>query len=428
MKIHFNYAFFAAVLFFWSLLGYPFFASTALALGLDTSLLMIGLRGAFVLLCVVLILFHPKSRSHESTLTFWLMTAFFLVYCLRLAFDTAFDPAALRQSPFYYWSFTIGVSFLPAITLSMYVNYLNIKKQSPALIGGGIIILLIAVAVGGTIVRSTSGEIYDTGRLSLEALNPISLGHVGATVIVLGYWRQRMLGGSFAGLCLWLPTVMLGFYVVLAAGSRGPLVALIFALLFFEAVKGGRTLLVLSIAAVPLIAVLTIDLSQIEKFFGTNIFSRFESAVLIGDASSQARIEQIESAWRLFLDHPFFGAALEDPSYGIYPHNVVVEAFMAVGVLGGFLLVILLCVCIFQAFQLARSNSVLSVFGALLIQYIFAAQLSGGLYGSSVMWALVGCMAGLQGRHLKSSVTAKVVGQKVRHAIDLRSTHYNQAW
>ena len=400
LRLRFSTA--AGLLFVWSMVGFPLVASTVNALGLPSTEIVIVARMMVLAISIVMIGTGLASRRYPPSAAFVLFLVFFVSYMMRVAHDTAYLSHLLGRPAYLYWSFGIGVSFAPALALAFYARDLDIARLYRPLTILSAIVLLLAVTLGSTKMVGSQGEELDTGRLALESLNPISLGHVGASVVILVYWRVRMLGNGLSGMLLSLGLGLLGLFVLFASGSRGPLVAMVLAIVFFEAVKGGRAAIFLALVAAPFVAALTFDLTQVEATLGTNLISRLDTAIEGTDASSSGRVAQISSAWKLFVQAPMFGAALEDPAFRVYPHNIIVEAFMATGVFGGTMLIVLISMTGWLAFQLARSSPVLSIYGALFVQYVVAAQFSGSIYTSSVTWALLACVLGL-----KSSMRAR---------------------
>jgi O-antigen ligase len=406
--IRLSFSMLAGAVLIWSLVGFPFVASMLNALGLPSTDIVIIARMLVLVISLVLIAAGLASRRFPSNAPFLLFLLFFAVYTMRLAHDTVYVPHLLGRASYMYWAFAIGASFVPALALALYARYLDINRLYHPLMLLSAVVMLLALRAGGTEMLGSAGDIVETGRLRLESLNPISLGHVGASVVVLAYWRARMLEKDLSGMLASLALGALGLYVIFATGSRGPLVAMILAIAFFEAVKGGRAAILLAIAAMPLLATLTVDIDQLEAVLGTNLFTRFETAVAGTDASSTGRLAQLASSWEMFLNAPLLGAALEDPTFKIYPHNIIVEAFMATGIFGGTMLIVLLGLTVRRAFQLARSNPEVSIYGALFVQYIVAAQLSGSIYTSASAWVLLGLLVGLKSPITFSSSTRDV--------------------
>ncbi|MEO0700111.1 MAG: hypothetical protein AAFY81_10435, partial [Pseudomonadota bacterium] len=241
----------AGVVLLWSLVGFPFVASAVNAVGLPSTGIVIAVRGVVAAVCLALIVVGLVLRRSPASLTYALLLAFFAAYAARIGYDTAFSPQLLSRPAYMYWAFAIGVCLVPALALSLFAPYLDVARLArPLLILSGFVLLLALVA-GDTMLEGSAGGSFDTGRLGLTSLNPISLGHVATTVIIIVYWRIRMLRVVGSSLLASLTLGVLGVYVLLATGSRGPLVALIIAILFFEAVKGGRTVVFLSLAAAP---------------------------------------------------------------------------------------------------------------------------------------------------------------------------------
>jgi len=404
LTIRVRYFHIVGLIFIWSLVGFPMLASSVNALGFQSTNIVIAVRAVIAGICLVLLLSGLLSKRAPKNFIFQALLVFFALYAIRLTVDTGYAPETLSRPSYLYWAFTFGVCLLPAIALAFFARHLDITRLYVPLIACAGLVLIIASFAGVTELEGSAGDVFDTGRLGLQSLNPISLGHVAVTTVILAYWRVRMMGGELRWKLLSCVPLILALYVLFASGSRGPLVALILGILFFEFVRGGRAAIVLAVLAAPILPSLAIDASALDSALGSNLFSRFETGLFAGDAASQGRLYQVSSAWDMFLSSPVFGGGLEDPTFGIYPHNIVVEGFMALGLFGGTLLIVLLGYTGLKAFQIARQDYALSLYGALFFQYLVGAQFSGSLYTSSVLWALLACIAGLQ-LHYSSSTS-----------------------
>jgi hypothetical protein len=107
-----------------------------------------------------------------------------------------------------------GVRFLPERSTAWLL----------AIIGGLASVLALFVEFSGLGAERSLMEA--TGRLSFEALNPISIGHAAATTLlaVICLLRYRM---STAPRLLMVILSLAAFACLLLAGSRGPIVALV---------------------------------------------------------------------------------------------------------------------------------------------------------------------------------------------------------
>src|SRR5262249_4885968 len=157
-------------------------------------------------------------------------------------------------------------------------------------------------------------------------VNPISLGHVATTTLlaalVLGtdrrsiFFRGVMI--ACAGVALWL---------LYKAGSRGPIVSLGACLAAYVLPrKTWAHPMAIAAAICGALGVLAVaDLHFLAEAL------RF--AEVGTDASSVEREQVIGAALQEFVKHPFLGSScmLSD---GNYPHNIFVDAAMAIGVPG----------------------------------------------------------------------------------------------
>jgi O-antigen ligase len=109
------------------------------------------------------------------------------------------------------------------------------------------------------------------------------------------------------------------------------------------------------------------------------------------------RLEVMSGAWKSFTEAPLLGNALEVMEYGGYPHNVVIESFMATGIVGGTTFTVLLLLSFIYALSLVRMPGSYSWIGLLFIQYMTGSLVSGAIYNSPTMWALLGAVLGVSG-------------------------------
>jgi len=405
-----TYAGFVAVIVVWSVSGYPLVAGLAAMLGIDNRMTSIVMR-ATVLALAVLVLLRPSPKSaRRPWLPMLLFFLFWAMYVVRMALDTILGTGELGRPALDYWTFGVGTSFLPASALLLARSLPEPRQLVRWTLWTSFAALLLGVVLGQTSVIGPNEIGYDTGRIGLESLNPISLGHVGATVFLITYWKLRSSRSLLVAKVASLAAASLGLAGIGLSGSRGPLIALLVSVLFIEASKGGRAIIwKAAIMLVPLLT-LSVDLMALDKFFGITIFARFQSAIELSDMSALGRTEQIASAWRLFLDHPVLGATLEDPAFRIYPHNIVVEALMATGIIGTAFLIGFLLSVLSRAFKLAKTKNDYTEFAALFVQYLVAAQFSAGLYLTNTMWAMATLVAAVSIQH---ATIAKLTNQEL---------------
>lgn len=85
--------------------------------------------------------------------------------------------------------------------------------------------------------------------------------------------------------------------------------------------------------------------------------------------------------------NPLLGSAYTELQTGQYPHNLLLESFMALGVVGG---VLLLFICLRAGFRAAvRLRLGELLLPLLFVQYFVGAQFSSSLWGAEAFWAIV---------------------------------------
>ncbi|ALI53967.1 O-antigen ligase family protein [Celeribacter marinus] len=418
-----TYAGFTTAILVLSVSGYPLTAGITTVLGLDNRMASVLMR-AVVLLLTVLVLLRPGSTS--ALRPSWPILLFFLfwtIYLVRMAYDTILGTGELGRPALDYWLFGVGTSFLPASALLLTRSLPKPRGLVRWTLWTSVAALLLGLVFGQASMISSNGASFDTGRLSLESLNPISLGHVGATVFLIAYWKLRHDRVSLVTTLAYLATAGFGLVGIGMSGSRGPFIAALASVLFIEASKGGRAIIwKATILLVPLLS-LSVDLTALDKFFGINLFDRLDAAIQLTDPSALGRNAQYASAWRMFLDHPVLGATLEDPAFRIYPHNIVLEALMATGFIGtAFLLGFLLSV-LFRAFTLATKNSEYAAFSALYVQHFVAGQFSSSLYLVNTMWAIAALLAAISIYSTTTAREARLEAHAYRPRRAKRMTH-----
>lgn len=353
-----------------SVSGYSLAGLATAVLGLQSTvlsipfrLLVIGLSG-FLLLEVVRT--HWRFRVDAFLLLFW------WAYTIRLIFDLSTGQFPDSGDALTFFFATVVIPSLVVMAAARGYDEGGTAR----------LLFLIGVVVGGgSIFLSLTGRVNQElivsqeGRLTFDTLNTISLGHVGATTAIaaLALWRRPGLPGGRL-------TILIGAGIALTslilAGSRGPLLALVVALMAYSVIQGRWG----QIAALGLGLMFMIP--SLVAARGLTILTRFES--LYGDVSALGRLEfqanAIDQGWA----HPLFGSAYVELTSGNYPHNLIVESFMALGMAGAVLFIFLCARSAMQAAKRLRAGEVL--LPLLLFQYLTGAQFSGSLWGTSALW------------------------------------------
>jgi O-antigen ligase len=137
---------------------------------------------------------------------------------------------------------------------------------------------------------------------------------------------------------------------------------------------------------------------------GGSFLDRFLLAGDEFDTQGQSRGFLVQTTLSLVLESPFTGVGLEIPDIG-YPHNLIAESFLPLGIVGGLLFSILYVVCIFKSIKLlTNSSGEWGWLGILFIQYAVISLSSGSLYASSLFWYLLFASIGIDNRLASQAV------------------------
>jgi O-antigen ligase len=311
------------------------------------------------------------SLTRKDFLLDKLVLLFFAIYTIRLWWDLSYSalPDIARDFQFF-----IAVTLVPVIAMSGCIRWYNERLclYYTAVIGGLASIFITYNLRSGTIL-ALQPEINQ--RASLELLNPISMGYHGlltalaATILLL---RYRTLKTTI----LAIPIGILGLYLLIASASRGPFVALLAGVIIIG-LTSKRANGAYAVAAAIIVALVSIvGLPEV-------ISNRF---VEVGvDESSLQRIYTLELAIDHALQNPLLGYAYIEPITARYPHNLIAEAAMALGLIGAVMVGWMQISLLYNAWRAARDNQWFIPFiaGAMFAN----AWISGSLWGSALFFA-----------------------------------------
>jgi len=203
-----------------------------------------------------------------------------------------------------------------------------------------------------------------------------------------------------------LVSVTLLLFATLMAGSRGPVLALVFSILIFFAlsirgfpvIKIDRFTLRLNI----ILLLITIMLASVGQKLFTTLLYRSEILVTEVGASAAERLYLYQAAIDLWKESPIlgigtgqFGLAVTGQDVRLYPHNIILEIGVENGLLGGLVLLALIIASLRIGFSQLKSTKRLEFIVArylLVISFfaLFNAMVSGDINDNRILFALLG--------------------------------------
>ncbi len=381
MAIPFLYAF--------GVFGFQLMSFFPVFLGVESKPISLSIRAVVVL--VSLIIIFPLRKKVLFNRYFILFLVFWFLYTLRISYTymTA-NEIVFFMSNFQFSAFVYGACFLPSIAL--YSGLQKQEWQADSIFNLTFMVIFIAT-VSSIYLSFTKGlESEGVSRMSTSVLNPITLGHTGVSLLLMSLYHlisKRQVKESNIRYVL---GVLVGILATLSAASKGPMVAFVL-VLFLYAIFTLKPRKILTFLYFGVISSLFIwqSLDFLEEKFGLNAFKRFEGLLGVADGSKKdlstdSRVDHIHDAWDQFLVSPLFGSGIVEKNSGFYPHNVYLESFMSIGLIGGLIFVFLVLSMVYKSIILLKNNYELGWVGLLAIQYSIGALFSGSICTSNPAW------------------------------------------
>lgn len=364
-----------------TIVGYPLVAAASQLLGVENRPISVAMRAVHLLLSFVLLVRFFPSRILRSTGPFWFAWwCFWGLYLLRLALDAFFNPAALKLPVLEYAVFAIGVCLIPGIS----VVFGNVKAGVDFSLSRLIWLMAVGILLNLFVILFIQGAPdIDPGalRAETEVLNPIALGHLGVSLLLVVHWKVNDSQPSLLLLSLLAVVAAVAIFAVISSGSRGPVLGYLGALAVYALVLPVHFFSRFTLFGAAFF--LVVVAFNVDTLVSTFFFERLSGQLFEDDA----RTKLLGDALELIKTHPVLGAGI-DP-LETYPHNLIVESFVAVGVGTGLLFCFMIIFAIRRTVALARIDRSRFWVCLLFIQYLVGAMLSGAIYLSNVFWVFM---------------------------------------
>ena len=382
--------------------GYAAAACVATILAVPSRTVTIPFRIA--VLGIVTLFFISRLRLARvlGTRTAILVLVLMGALCIRILADIVFGSIPnLLMTPQEFYANTFGIAFFPAVA-SFFIRAETFRPSDKRFL---LLVTLITTAFAA-VLAVNSFDTIETQRLSLEYINPISLGHLGLMLAILGiaFFLEKGSGGNRVFKFVFCPAAMIvGTLVALRSNSRGVQVAAGVVVLGV-ALLGGKSRLRLIVGGMILAVALfvVVRFSQGSASISDTLFSRWSEVDDTGqtsaERSSDVRVELLSSSMKYFQEAPILGYSVVEPESGFYPHNIIAEVLLSTGI-AGFIIFAMLLVRLLNICRLALKDHLEHLWIVLLfMQYLVADQFSGSLYFDPNLWLFMVLLAGLSAR------------------------------
>ncbi len=348
----------------------------------------ITLRFTVVVLALVALVLNGSSFRPYNTRFLLVLALFWSAYLLRILTD-GFISQDMSQlyNPIEVLFMALAFVLLPMLPALIGLNDKSNRLAYMflfAITGITVALLMLQSADILLALRELEGV-----RFSVEKLNPISVGYVGATMVLLcavGAFRPKGVL-SLLSLGFYGAGAGCGLFVLMIAASKGPVAALLVALLFYWLVPIRANRLVFGGVMLAGVAAVVFKMrDRILSKFDFDVGVRFVEAAEGESGSVDERLVAFEGAWQQFLQSPLFGDALFVKATGGYPHNSVLETLMTTGIVGSLAYFACIGFMLVAAIRLLYRESGYEWLALLSIFFLAAAQFSGAHFSLGAHW------------------------------------------
>jgi O-antigen ligase len=370
------------------LFGYPIWASAAAIVAPSA-----GSLGGYAHRASVLVLALPflvalvRGRLRLPRTDFWwILVAIWVGMLVRLIHEIAvgnampLDAAPSRVVMLFFGSMVLPALAMAAVSPDEDTGRKVLQATTWVVWAASVLAALASLAFA----RGYAAQVL--GRASTDNINPIVIGHLGVSCAILSAFKFRD-GISFTfvrlGFCC------LGLALMAMSGSRGPLLVLVavatLAAVRFLALRRAIwapmwPALFTSVFTVPI-------LLELPFLASTPVAQRLAMSSIINQRLT-GRTTLIPEILEQFWANPVLGAGMSEPITRQHPHNLVLEAFFTMGILGGVLFCVMVLYTLWKAMPLILSDSTWCWAGFLYLQHLMFGLLSSSLYLLDQFWCL----------------------------------------
>lgn len=317
---------------------------------------------------LVFIIRFKNCKTPRHSIIWKLVIVYLILLFIRLFVDFSIQGIYffLYKSPFTLYFFFLNMIILPLIFFYKYRVVLNMNKFMFALS------ILLFICMFCTVYNILNGNVViEKDRLQAnDSIDTIYYGHLGVSLAIVGVC---MLKNNVYKL-LSILSIVLGALSVVLSGSRGPIFAFVVCLLLFMFIGSqNKKKFFIRMFGICFFAYFLLEiLNEVNDYLQGYDITTLQRIVysLTGEEDiSSGRNDIFANGLSIFLDNPILGKSylLSD---GSYVHNVFIEQFMALGIVGGMLFLIFNIKALIVSYKLMVNYPKYSLVSLLFIQYL----------------------------------------------------------
>jgi O-antigen ligase len=253
------------------------------------------------------------------------------------------------------------------------------------------IVIISTLALSILFYRKFFGESYRfliySGVDAATLMGPINLAYIGVIVIVISFQRIISKGASENTKQLMISLLLIsgGMTMVILSATRSALLVIVTICMINLAIEYFRDPNTKKLIGVVFIIFFVVLLGFIIMArIGSDIVGRYNllmEQILVSDPSAGGgRLLLYQDTLKQIIANPLFGSGLEVKYSGAYPHNHILEAFMATGIIGGLCFCFLCWETLKRSFLIIQDKKEYGWVASLFIVYFMH-----GLFSSSII-------------------------------------------
>lgn len=281
-----------------------------------------------------------------------LVVFFWVAYCTRCYWDL-FVARNVPPGQTWYHACYVVIEIVPLLAIVKGWNAIDFPRVLKwILVFGGLGLLGTLRNLDIAVAESWTGE---TGRFAASAMmHTQALGHFSCAMSICALWAFLDLSWKqivWRGLAVVVG--LLALYMMLEAGSRGPVfgLAIVICLWF-----GGRSRnvvigVIVACFCAMLFAVFYEQILSIIKDIAPTMAARLDSTVESGDTAG--RTDLWVACWDECLRNPVFGYQFDRVAY---PHSMFLDGFMMFGLVFGWIIAVLIFLGVWTCYQMLKNR------------------------------------------------------------------------
>jgi hypothetical protein len=363
------------------LTGFGLFSFIPDALGVEGRYITIGYRVVVFILSIIIIVKGSGNRINFERIKSKSVIILVLIifYLIKLITDLYYSDLNFGRESEEILLLVLLVSFVPAYALSKMSNNIIYKSLRPLI---WLFVIISGLAVSSGIVFGFNFRLEGN-----SILNPISIGHIAASGIILIAVEYTY--SHKYKLIKYLPFLIVLLLALFMAASRGPIISLLIVLGYLFTNKVRRSFKNIFVIIPLVIAVVYISFELLEST-SSILFDRMKIDVGTNVNEGEARIFLWYIGLQEFLTNPIIGGHTTT-IYG-YPHNILIEILMSMGIIGFSLFFWILRYTHTIISKMMKYKTPLVWVGLLWMQFFIGACFSGTIYSSNYLWYSLGLL------------------------------------